>query len=103
VPTPVLLLILAFAGIAVAAGVAAAIVAGPRHAAALPVPIVAAFAALWVVGHQLSLRVGPRSELFGFEVHLLFDVLVALLAALAAARLQRPWIARLLRSRRSGA
>jgi hypothetical protein len=52
-------------------------------------PTLAAFGALYVVGHQSGLRAGPEVEIFGWQVSLAFDVAVAVATALVVAVLQR--------------
>jgi hypothetical protein len=90
-----------FIGVSIVAGVLAWWVIGPRRWYGLPLPIAAPFIALYLAGHQFAVQVGPTVELFGFEIALLFDVVLALVAALAAAFVQRPLLAALLRADRS--
>lgn len=82
-------LFLVFVGLAVLAGVVAAWAIGPRRPWAVIGPVIAAFAALYLVGHELGFGVGPTVPLFGFDVSLASDVVVALLAAFTAAWGQR--------------
>lgn len=82
-------LFLAFVGLSILAGVIAAYAVGPRRPWAVVGPILAAFAALYVVGHHLGFGVGPTVPLFGFDVSLASDAVIAFLAAFAAAWGQR--------------
>lgn len=61
---------------------------GPRHPVAFLLPIVAAFGAFYVIGHQFGLAVGPEVELFGFRVALLGDLVIGFAAALVVALAQ---------------
>jgi hypothetical protein len=88
-PASTYALVAFFAGLSVAAGLVAARILGPRRAWAPALPALAAFAALYVVGHRVVMRVGPTVEIFGWNVSLLFDVAVAMGAALATAAVQR--------------
>ncbi len=90
-----------FIGISTVSGMMAWRVVGPRRWYGLPLPILTPFVALYLVGHQFEVRVGPTVELFGFDVALLFHVALALVAALAAAFVQRPVLAALLRRDRA--
>jgi hypothetical protein len=87
-------LFLALAGLAVLAGVIGALAIGPRRPWAVIVPVIAAFAALYLVGHELGFGVGPTVALFGFDVSLASDVVVALIAAFTAAWGQRAIVRR---------
>ncbi len=78
-----------FTAAAIAAGVLAWWLVGSRIPLGPLLPVVAAFAALYVSGHRLGLEVGPSTELFGFQVSLLFDLALALVVALAVALLGR--------------
>jgi hypothetical protein len=69
---------------------------GPRRRLIVVAPVVAAIASLGTVGHRLRFGFGPTVPLFGFDVHLVSDLGIAALAALAVALVQR---AVLLRSR----
>jgi hypothetical protein len=84
-PPAAIALLLVFTVAALVAGAGATWVVGPRRAAATVIPTLAAFLALWVVGHRSGLAVGPTVMLFGFEVNLAFDLAVAILAAAIAA------------------
>jgi hypothetical protein len=99
VPTSALLLLAFFTFAALAIGALAAWVAGPRRWWAVLVPAAAGFLALWAVGHRSGMAVGPTVILFGFEVNLLFDLGVAMLAAAIAAVAQCLVIGRLRRAR----
>lgn len=48
-----------------------------------------AIGAMYLFGHLLGLSAGPMLELFGFDVALPFDVLLALVAAFAGATFHR--------------
>jgi hypothetical protein len=61
---------------------------GPKGLTAYPLPVIGAFLAFYVIGHRLGLAVGPEISLFGFQVALLGDLLIGLVAALAVAALQ---------------
>lgn len=100
-PVAAFALLAAFGIVSVAAGALAWRVIGPRRLHALPVPIVAAFVALYLAGHRFGWQIGPMVELFGFDVALVFDLALALVAALLAAIAQRPVLAILLRRARS--
>ena len=78
-----------FTALSALAGWLAAWTVGPRRWWAGIGPAVAAFAALYLVGHRIVLRIGPQVDLFGWEVSLPFDVGVALASALAGALVQR--------------
>ncbi len=82
-------LLLFFLGVSLAAGAVATGLVGPRKPLAVIAPTLAALVALYLVGHRLTLSVGPTVRLFGFQVSLLFDVAVALGAALLTAAAQR--------------
>ncbi|MFO1539289.1 MAG: hypothetical protein ACKOTZ_02420 [Chloroflexota bacterium] len=81
-------LVALFAVIAFLAGAVAAWLIGPRRRSAVRLPAAAAFVALWGAGHGLGLEIGPTVELLGFRVALLGDILIAVVAAAIAARLQ---------------
>jgi hypothetical protein len=81
-------LLAVFTAMALAAGMLSARVVGPRRPWTPIVPVVAAFASLYLVGHRLAVSVGPQVRLFGFDVSLPFDAATALVASFAAATLQ---------------
>lgn len=58
---------------------------GPTRKLAYVLPILAGFAAFYLIGHKLGLSVGPEITLYGFQVALLGDVLIGFAAALVAA------------------
>lgn len=62
-------------------------VGGPRRARWAIVPGVAAFVALYLVGHRFGLALGPEVELFGFQVALVGDVVIGGFAAIVVALL----------------
>jgi len=78
-----------FIVVSVLCGIGAVWLLGPRRWLAAAIPIVAAFLALYWVGHKSGLEVGPTMELFGFRIAIVQDVLVAAIAALVAAAVQR--------------
>lgn len=82
-----------FLVLSVLCGVAAAFLVGPRRLRATVLPTLAAFLALYWVGHESGLELGPTVELLGFRVALLQDVTLAAIAALLAALAQRAAIA----------
>jgi hypothetical protein len=88
-PASAYALVALFLAISIAVACLAAWVVGPRRPRAVVVPGLAAFGALYLVGHRLVLQIGPEVQLFGGQVSLPFDVAIALAAALAAAAGQR--------------
>jgi hypothetical protein len=64
---------------------------GPRRPAAYVLPVLAAFAAFYLIGHRLGIHVGPVIDLYGFGVALLGDVAIGFLSALITAFLQA-WV-----------
>jgi hypothetical protein len=78
-----------FIAISIVAGLIAWRVVLPAHRWGWIVPIALAFVALYVAGHLLSLSAGPMVQLFGFDVALLFDIVLALVAAFVGAGVQR--------------
>lgn len=102
-PASAYALLAVFTAISIAVGWAAAWLTGPRRPWSAVLPSLAAFGALYLVGHRWVLRIGPEVGLFGWQVNLLFEVAAALAAALAAAAMQRLGL-RLLQSeqRRAG-
>ncbi len=72
----------------VAVRIAARVAAGPQRRLAYVLPVIAAFAAFYLIGHKLGLSVGPAISLFGFQVALLGDVAIGLAAALVVALAQ---------------
>jgi hypothetical protein len=78
-----------FTAASIAAGLLAWWLLGSRLPLGPVLPILAAFAALYVSGHRLRLEVGPSTELFGFQVSLAFDLALALAVALFVAVLGR--------------
>ncbi|HSG86392.1 MAG TPA: hypothetical protein VLA23_08635 [Candidatus Limnocylindrales bacterium] len=85
-------LVATFAATAVVCGLLAGAIAaragGPRGVRWAILPMTASFVALYWVGHRLALVAGPQVELFGFQVSVVLDVGVALIAALAMAAVQ---------------
>ncbi|MET0771505.1 MAG: hypothetical protein ABWZ82_00350 [Candidatus Limnocylindrales bacterium] len=78
-----------FSVVALLCGAAAAWLVGPRRLAAVVIPALAAFLALYWVGHRSGLELGPTVELLGFRLAIVQDVVAGALAALAAALVQR--------------
>ena len=82
-------LIGSFVVLSIVSGVIAARVVGPRRPGAVVLPALAAFGALYLVGHRLFIGIGPEIPLFGFQVAIVSDVAFALAAAFAAALAQK--------------
>jgi len=80
----------------VAVRIVARLAGGPVRRAAFVLPVLAAFAAFYLVGHRLGIHVGPVIVLYGFSVALAGDIAIGFLSAMAAALLQ----AAVLRTRR---
>ena len=78
-------LFLTFAVMAVVIGCVTAWVVGPRRRAAVVVPVLGAFVAMYVIGHRGGIHAGPSVDLFGYQVTLFFDIGVAVLGAAAGA------------------
>ncbi len=83
-----------FTLLSITVGVVAAWVIGPRRGAAAIIPVLAAFGALYWVGHRSGLALGPTIELLGYSVAIVQDVLAAVLAAGTAALVQRAVLVR---------
>jgi hypothetical protein len=66
----------------------ARLVGGPRHLLAHIVPILASLAGSGTLGHQLGVHLGPKINLYGFEISIVWDVLVAFLGATVGALAQ---------------
>lgn len=81
-------LFLFFTAAAILIGIGATWVIGPRRPLAVIVPVLASFGSLYFIGHKSGMAIGPTVELFGFQVNLLWDLAVAVIAAAIAARLQ---------------
>ncbi len=88
-PAHVYAVVALFTVVALACGAGAAWLLGPRRLVAVVIPSVAAFLALYWVGHQSGLQLGPSMDLFGFRIAIVQDVVVAAVAALVAAFAQR--------------
>ena len=58
---------------------------GPRCWRWTTLPIGAAFAAFYLIGHRLGLSVGPEIGLFGFQIALFGDVVLGFAGALVVA------------------
>ncbi len=101
-PSAVISLIVFFAAASAIIGLIAWWVIGPRRPLAAILPIVAAFLGFYVVGHKSGATMGPTMLLFGFEVTLLWDLLVAAVAAVIVAKVQCLVLGRVA-TRRAGA
>jgi hypothetical protein len=88
-PVEAYALVTTFACVSLVTGAIAAWVLGPRRWLAIIVPTAAAFLALYTIGHRLGLVAGPQVELFGFQVSIVLDVGVAIIAAFVGAAAQR--------------
>ena len=93
-PASAFALVVFFVAVSIVIGVAATWIVGPRRRLAIIVPVLAAFLALYVVGHRGGLELGPTMILFGFQVAIVQDVVVAVVAAGLAALLQRSLLTR---------
>lgn len=78
-----------FIVVSIVSGIVAARVVGPRRPWAVVLPALAAFGALYLVGHRYYVGFGPDIPLFGFQVAIVSDVAFALAAAFATAVAQR--------------
>ena len=74
---------------------------GPRRITGVVLPSLAAFGAFYLIGHRAGISLGPELGLFGFQVALFGDLLLAAVAAMAAALGQAAGRRRA-RARRSG-
>ena len=84
-----------FTLLSIGVGIGAAWLIGPRLRLAIILPVLAAFGGLYVVGHRTGLELGPTIILFGFQVAIVQDVVVAVVAAGVAALIQRAvWVRR---------
>ena len=95
-------LVALFTVVSAASGWLAARTIGPRRPWAALLPALAAFGALYLVGHRSGIRIGPEVEVFGWKVSLAFDLVVGIVAAYVAATLQRFGL-RLFESQQRGA
>jgi hypothetical protein len=78
-----------FVVLSIVSGIIAARFVGPRRPWAVVLPALAAFGALYLVGHRLVIGFGPDLSMFGFQVAIVSDVAFALAAASAAALAQK--------------
>jgi len=78
-----------FTTAAIVAGLLAWWLIGSRIPLGPLLPILGAFLALYVSGHRLRIELGPSTELFGFQVSLLFDLVLALVVAFLIAFIGR--------------
>ncbi len=83
-----------FVAAAVAIGAAVTWIVGPRRPMAAVLPVGAGILALSAVGHSLKVGVGPSVSLFGYDVHLPFDLAVAAVVAVVVSVVQRAVLAR---------
>jgi hypothetical protein len=88
-PIAALALLSVFTLIALASGIGAWRAIDPRRRWGAIIPAGAAFGALYVVGHRLGWTFGPEVNLFGFDVALPWEILLAIVTATAVAWLQR--------------
>lgn len=88
-PAEAYALVATFAALSVLVGAGAAWLVGPRRLAAIILPTLAAFGALYLVGHRLGWAFGPEIELYGFSVAIVSDLAFAVAAAALAALAQR--------------
>lgn len=88
-PAQAYALVATFAVLSVVVGIAVTWVVGPRRRAAVLLPVAAAFAAFYLVGHRLGWSFGPEIELYGFQVAIVSDLAFALGAAAGLALVQR--------------
>ncbi len=88
-PASAYALVATFLVVSIVAGVVAARIVGPWSPWTPVLPALGAFAALYVVGHRWVLSIGPEVNLWGWQVALPFDALVALAVAVVIAVAQR--------------
>jgi len=88
-PASVYGLIATFAAISVVSGLVAARLVGPWRWWSPILPMLAAFGALYLIAHRWVVSIGPQVSVFGWEIALPFDTLVALATAAAVAAVQR--------------
>ena len=101
-PASAYALVATFAVISLVAAIIAARLVGPWRWWAVTFPAVAGFGALYLVGHRWLVSIGPEVSVWGWDVALPFDVVVALGVALVVASLQRGVLG-LLQSQERGA
>lgn len=101
-PASAYALVAVFTVISATSGWLAGWAVGPRRAWTGLLPAVTAFGALYLVGHRTAIRIGPEVQLFGWQVSLVFDVVVALATAFGMAASQRAGL-RLLQPNERGA
>ena len=83
-----------FVAAAVAIGTALTWIVGPRRPTAAILPVGASILALSIVGHSLKVAVGPSVNLFGYDVRLPFDLMVATIVAVVVSVAQRAVLSR---------
>jgi len=91
-PAEAYALVVTFMVCSVALGILSALLVaragGPRTRWAWLLPTLAGFGAFYLIGHRLGISVGPEITLYGFQVALLGDLAIGLVAATAAAASQ---------------
>jgi hypothetical protein len=87
-----------FAVLSLVVGSGAAWIVGPRRVVAVVLPSLAAFGALYLVGHRLGWAFGPEVVLYGFSVALVSDLAFAIAASGATAVAQRAMLGVVARS-----
>ena len=88
-PASAYALVATFAAISIVAGIVAARTVGPWSWQSPILPTLAAFGALYLVGHRWGVSIGPEVTVWGWQVALLFDALVALVTAVVVGAAQR--------------
>ena len=88
-PVEAYALVATFAALSLVVGVGATWLVGPRRWPAIVLPTLAAFGALYLVGHRLGWSFGPEITLYGFSVAIVSDLVCAAAAAGVAALAQR--------------
>jgi hypothetical protein len=88
-PASAIALVSTFVLSAIAIACSVTWVLGPRRWTAAAIPSTAAVAALSLVGHGVKPELGPTVNLYGYEVNLPFDLVLAFVVALATALIQR--------------
>lgn len=88
-PAEAYALVVTFAVLSVVVGIGVTWVVGPRRLLAIVLPTLAAFGALYLIGHRLAWSFGPEITLYGFSVAIVSDLVFATAAAAAVALAQR--------------
>lgn len=84
-PSAAFALFALFVGVSIVAGLIAWRIIVPAHRWGWIAPILFSFGALYAGGHRLGLEAGPMVDLFGFQVSLLSDLVLAAVAAFVGA------------------